>query len=328
MARAVAVRLQRAGEVALRDLHVADSVVRHREIALPAGVAGIGVRQARADREAVAIRFERLAGVTLFGLHVADFIVRHREIALPAGVAGIGFRQTIGNREAVAVRLERAGEVALRDLHVADVFRTDAGSRCQPALPGSDFARRSMIANLARYEVSAPARLPCAICTSPILSLLMPRSYCQPALPGSDFARRSIIANFDGTVGGQRPARSPCATCTLPILSLLIPRSYCHSALPGSDFARRSLIARPSRYDFERTGEVALVNLRIADCIVRHREIAIIAASGGGLARGVKGLRRPASEPRVVHRSPSSIHTQQLPGSRLAASANFAHAAS
>ena len=38
--------LQRAGEVALRDLHVADFLVGHREIAPPAGVAGVGLRQA------------------------------------------------------------------------------------------------------------------------------------------------------------------------------------------------------------------------------------------------------------------------------------------
>jgi hypothetical protein len=41
---AVAVGLQRARPVALRDLHVAHLVVRHRQIALPAGVAGIGCR--------------------------------------------------------------------------------------------------------------------------------------------------------------------------------------------------------------------------------------------------------------------------------------------
>ena len=56
---AVAVRLERAGKVALRRLHVANSVVRHRQIALPAGIAGIGLRQPLSEGEAVAVGLER-----------------------------------------------------------------------------------------------------------------------------------------------------------------------------------------------------------------------------------------------------------------------------
>ena len=116
---AVAVGRQRARKVALRDLHVADLVVRHREIALPAGVAGIGLRQPVKEDEAAAVGFQRARKVALRDLHVADPVVRHRQVALPAGVAGIGFRQPVSDRRAVLIGLERSGEVALRGLNVA-----------------------------------------------------------------------------------------------------------------------------------------------------------------------------------------------------------------
>ena len=85
---AVGKGLERAGEVALRDLHVADLVVRHREIAPPAGVAGIGLRQAVEDREAVGKGLERAGEVALRDLHVANPVVRHREIAIVATSGG------------------------------------------------------------------------------------------------------------------------------------------------------------------------------------------------------------------------------------------------
>ena len=147
---AVAVGLERAGKVALRHLHVANFVVRHRQIALPAGVAGIGLRQPLGDGEAVAVGLERAGKVALRHLHVANSLVRHRQIALPAGVAGIGLRQPLGDGEAVAVGLERAGKVALRHLHVANFVVRYSRSRCQPALPGSDCASRSLMARLSR----------------------------------------------------------------------------------------------------------------------------------------------------------------------------------
>jgi hypothetical protein len=43
--------LQRGGEIALRLLHVADLVVAHRQIALPAGIAGVGFGQPLSDGE-------------------------------------------------------------------------------------------------------------------------------------------------------------------------------------------------------------------------------------------------------------------------------------
>ena len=87
---AVAVGFERARQVALGHQHVADLLVRHRQIALPAGVAGIGLSQALGDGEAVAIGFQRAGQVALGHLHVAHLVVRHRQIALPAGVSGIG----------------------------------------------------------------------------------------------------------------------------------------------------------------------------------------------------------------------------------------------
>ncbi len=50
--------------------------VRHREIALPAGVAGIGLRQAVSDRGAIGKGLERAGEVALRDLHVADFVLR------------------------------------------------------------------------------------------------------------------------------------------------------------------------------------------------------------------------------------------------------------
>ena len=87
---AVAVGFERAGKVALRHLHIADLLVRHRQIALPAGVAGIGLRQPLSDGEAVAIGFQPAGKVALGHLHIAHPVVRDREIALPAGIGGIG----------------------------------------------------------------------------------------------------------------------------------------------------------------------------------------------------------------------------------------------
>src|SRR5580658_1926395 len=40
-----AVRFQRLQQIALRHQHVANKIARHRQVALPAGVAGVGLRQ-------------------------------------------------------------------------------------------------------------------------------------------------------------------------------------------------------------------------------------------------------------------------------------------
>ena len=53
---AVLIGFERLGKIALRHQHVADLVVRDREIALPAGIAGVGRGQALGNGEAVADR--------------------------------------------------------------------------------------------------------------------------------------------------------------------------------------------------------------------------------------------------------------------------------
>jgi hypothetical protein len=69
-------------------LRVAEPVIRTRQIALPAGVAGIGFRQPVNDGETVLVRRECRRKVTLRLLHVADLVQRHRQIVLRGGVAG------------------------------------------------------------------------------------------------------------------------------------------------------------------------------------------------------------------------------------------------
>ena len=95
-------------------------------------------------RRAVAVGGQRAGEVALRDPHVAHFIVGHREIALPAGVAGIGCR---GRRSA-----RRRGRPArpARPARRPRYCTTPRDPRCQPALPGSDFARRSKIARLSR----------------------------------------------------------------------------------------------------------------------------------------------------------------------------------
>ena len=114
MARLVAVGLERAGKVALRHLHVADLVVRHRQIALPAGVAGIGLRQPLSDGEAVAVGLERAGKVALRHLHIANLLVRHRQLALEVRASGIAGKQVRHDLPGLLGGGERARRVADR----------------------------------------------------------------------------------------------------------------------------------------------------------------------------------------------------------------------
>ena len=68
-----------------------------RQIALPSGVAGVGLGQPLGDGEAVAVGFQRARRVALRHQHVADLVVRHRQIALPSGVAGVGLGEALGD---------------------------------------------------------------------------------------------------------------------------------------------------------------------------------------------------------------------------------------
>ena len=63
-------------KVALLDLNIAKSVIRHGEIALPTGVGGIGFRQPCADRQAGAVGHQSSGEVKLRYLDVTYFDVR------------------------------------------------------------------------------------------------------------------------------------------------------------------------------------------------------------------------------------------------------------
>src|SRR5262249_22793261 len=58
--------------------------IAHGQIALRAGMAGVGRGQALSDGEAVAVGLQRLAQIALRHQHVADPVVGPRQIALPA----------------------------------------------------------------------------------------------------------------------------------------------------------------------------------------------------------------------------------------------------
>ena len=77
----------------MRHQHVADLVVGDGEIALPVGIAGVGLGQAVGDGEAVPVGFQRLGEIALRRQHVADLLVGDGEIALPAGIGGVGLGQ-------------------------------------------------------------------------------------------------------------------------------------------------------------------------------------------------------------------------------------------
>jgi hypothetical protein len=81
--------LQRSGEIALRLKHVADLVVGDGKIALPSGVAGIGLGQALGNGEAVPVGFQCGGEIALRHQHIADPFIGDGNIALPTNIAGI-----------------------------------------------------------------------------------------------------------------------------------------------------------------------------------------------------------------------------------------------
>ena len=66
--------------------------MRNRQVALPASVARIGLRQAFSNVHGGSVAVERIGEIALRTKHVADLFVRNRQVALPAGVARIGPR--------------------------------------------------------------------------------------------------------------------------------------------------------------------------------------------------------------------------------------------
>ena len=83
-------------------------------MALPAGVAGIGLCQPLTDGEAVAIGLERAGKVALRHLHVANFLVRHRHLALEIRAPGIAGKQVHHDLPGLLGGGERARRVADR----------------------------------------------------------------------------------------------------------------------------------------------------------------------------------------------------------------------
>jgi len=85
---AVAVGLERLGQIPLGGQHAADSFVRDREVTLPVGIVGVGFGEELADRLAVAVGLERFGQVPLGDQDAADPFVGNREVALPAALLG------------------------------------------------------------------------------------------------------------------------------------------------------------------------------------------------------------------------------------------------
>ena len=117
--------MRASGRSPWRDLDVSDLFVGYGEIALPSGVAGIGLGEAVGDGEAVLVGFEGGGQIALVDLDVADLFVGDGEIALPSCVSGIGLGEAVGDGEAVLIGFEGVGEIALGDLDVSDLFVGD-----------------------------------------------------------------------------------------------------------------------------------------------------------------------------------------------------------
>ena len=69
---AVAIGLERVVEATLRDLHVADLLVRNGEFALIVGIVRIGFGEAIDDRETLAMGLQRAGEVALRDLHITN----------------------------------------------------------------------------------------------------------------------------------------------------------------------------------------------------------------------------------------------------------------
>ncbi len=87
--------LQGFGQISLRHEHIAHPIVGDREIALPAGVARIGLGETVCNGEAVLEGLQGFGQIALRHEHIAHPIVGDRQIPLPAGVARIGLGETV-----------------------------------------------------------------------------------------------------------------------------------------------------------------------------------------------------------------------------------------
>ena len=215
--KAVAVGLEGASKVALRHLHVANLLVGHRQIALPVGVAGIGLRQPLSDGEAVAVGLERAARSPCA---TCTSPIRRTTPTdrVAGGVAGIGLRQPLGDGEIVAVGLERAGKVALLHLHVANFWYDTDRSRCQPALPGSDCASRSSDGKAVAVGLERAGQVALLHLHVANLSYDNDRSRWKCVLPGLPASRSAKICRAC-SAAASAPAVSPIASSDLAVSS-------------------------------------------------------------------------------------------------------------
>ena len=68
--------------ITLRPLHVADLLLRHRQVALPPDIVRVRLSQTLGNRERGLIAHPRRGYIALRPLHVADLRLRYREVTL------------------------------------------------------------------------------------------------------------------------------------------------------------------------------------------------------------------------------------------------------
>ncbi len=104
--------------------------MRHRQIALPAGVVGLARDQRLHDALVRLILGERRHQLPLRLVHAANLVVRHRQIALPVGVVGGIAHESAGDVMAFAVGSQRPGKVPRELKHVSQLIaRVDLSLR-------------------------------------------------------------------------------------------------------------------------------------------------------------------------------------------------------
>src|SRR2546423_227472 len=90
------------------------------QVALPAGIAPVGVGEPLGYREVVTVGVESLGQIALSHEYVADFGVGNREVALPVDITRVRSCEAFRNREAVSIGCERSSEIGLGAQRVAD----------------------------------------------------------------------------------------------------------------------------------------------------------------------------------------------------------------
>ena len=197
-----------------------DLGVELREVARPLLERRRGRDQRRHDVAAFAQLGQRLPRLAQAMMDRGQLAVGHREVALPAGIDRDRRRRS-GCRSRDRPRTPSARRQTRR---APPVPRPGAHGRlpssyCQPALPGSAAASRLMMARLASYSLSAPARSPCT--RRHVADVLMRDAagraasrHCRGRRRRAGWRSRAIARySFKRADRGRRapPARSPCA---------------------------------------------------------------------------------------------------------------------